>query len=314
MIVAIDIGNTRVKARLIDKNLNIIEKKSWSTPDLFEPDRWNVFFEELDTLNPLFSISEKRISCVSWRAFLALRVYFGYDLLDHFNPNKEFNTDLMILPLDSPFVFETMIPLDTTYMSGLIGTDRLLSGYAANRLFHESMVVVNLGTATTIDLITNAGIFLGGAILPGVDVAYSGLLSRATHLPPLSQLPDTDKSLGNSTLHSLSVGAYIAHAAVIEALYIRQKEEANLQSSVGLLLTGGRHATIGAHMRLPFMVKDDLVSYGLALMPSWQKTVDQINTEHLQEDYHPKNFQSIDSQSTEKSTILSSDNIQENKR
>jgi len=288
MILAMDIGNTRTKAFLIDKHLKIIDKKIWSTPDLFEPDRWKVFFNELDKINPLFTIVEKRISCVSWKAFLALRVYLGYDIIENFDPNKEFNSDLLILPLDSPFVFENRVPLDTTYTTGLIGSDRLLAAYVAYTLYNNSCMIVSLGTATTLDIVTNTGAFLGGAILPGIDVSYYGLKSRVSHLPELSELPIINNTIGKSTLESLSIGIYISHAMMIESLYIRQIKEADLQSEVSLILTGGRAFTIGNHIRLPFNIKEDLVIYGLALIPSWQKTADQINIKDLQE--NPSHF------------------------
>lgn len=270
MIAAYDIGNTNVKVFLYDDNRTLIAKKTRPTPDLFEPQMWHLFHEELKALNPAFAAAQKRISCVSWKAFLALRVYLGYAPEETFDENLPFDPSLLGgLPADSPFVFESMIPLSVSNQDGLVGTDRLLAAYALYTLYKDSYFVAGLGTATTIDLITASGIFLGGAIIPGVDSAYSGLISRAPHLPPIFDLPPAQKILGTNVAEALAAGTFVGHAVMLEGLFSRMRRDAALEESVNLALTGGRAYSISPYIRIPHTVKEDLVALGLALMPAW---------------------------------------------
>ncbi|SFB68077.1 pantothenate kinase, type III [Brevinema andersonii] len=295
MIAAFDIGNTNIKAYLFDNDNNIIARKSRPSPDLFEPERWKYFLDDLVTLNPGFAIAEKRISCVSWKIFLALRVFLGYDSPQSFNPHCKFNTDLFYLPADSPFVFDAMVPIDTTFVSGSVGSDRLLAAYSLYKMYGGSNFLASLGTATTIDLITNAEIFFSGIVAPGLDASYNGLLLRAPHLLSMSQLPTPEKLLGTTLEQALSSGIFMGHAVMVESLFSRMKRDAALEGDINLVLTGGRAYSVSPYIRLAHTVREDLVAYGLALMPSWQKSIDQLKVDDLipqedtQAEYNTKN-------------------------
>ena len=282
MIFAIDIGNTRTKAVLIDENLNILAQKNWSTPEFFEPDMWKSFFEIMYALDPLFFIAELRISCVSWRAFLSLRVHLGYDTKESFNIDREFNQDLLILPINNSVVLEFDIPINREFVTGMIGTDRLLAAYAAHKIFKKNTTVVCLGTATTIDLVTGMGVFFSGAILPGIDVAYQGLLNRATSLPPLSDLPLSDKTLNTNTAESLYAGLFLSQALVIEEMSKKQIQEAALKNPCNIVLTGGRSYSVSSHIRMEHDIVENLVAYGLALIP---KKNDPVREEEIDKKY-----------------------------
>lgn len=280
MICTIDVGNTKTKAILFDENLDIISEKSWETPDLFDPERWQIFFDTLNRLNPLFYIADLRISCVSWRAFLALKVYLKYDLPTTFDTYKKFNPDLLILPPHSPVISEATIPINRNFITGLIGTDRLLSAYATYKIFKQSSIVVSLGTATTIDLITNTGVFLSGAILPGIDVSYQGLLNRATYLPSISELKDSTTLISVNTYDALYNGLFIGQGILIEEYSKRMIEEAALQGKVNLTLTGGRSSSVSSHIiNYPYKIIKHLVNYGLALLPNWKNSNTKIYSE-----------------------------------
>lgn len=281
MIAAFDIGNTNVKAYLFDNDHKIIGRKSRPSPDLFEPERWKYFLDDLVAVNAGFAIAEKRISCVNWKIFLALRVFFGYDRSEAFDPHREFNPDLCYLPADSPFVFDAMVPIDTSFVSGLVGSDRLLAAYALHKMHGGSNILASLGTATTMDLITKTGMFFSGIVAPGVDAAYHGLLLRAPHLPTMQQLPNPEKLLGTMLDQALSSGIFMGHAVMVESLFSRMKRDAALEGNVNLVLTGGRAYSVSPYIRLAHTVYEDLVGYGLALMPSWQKSIDHLSADDL---------------------------------
>ncbi|MGL5955322.1 MAG: type III pantothenate kinase [Brevinema sp.] len=286
MICAIDVGNTKTKAFLLDEKLTIIQQKNWNTPDLFDPERWRYFFDVLYQTDSLFFIADIRISCVSWKAFLALKVYLQYDLPEDFNTNREFNMDLMILPLKTPIVTENHIPLKRNFTQGLIGTDRLLSAYAVYHIFKTSTIIVSLGTATTIDLVTNTGVFLSGVIIPGIDTAYQGLTTRAVSLPQISDLEEVNQVITHNISESLYAGSFIAQAILIEEFTERLIAESGIKNQVNLMITGGRVHSVSKHLKKRHQIVDGLVAYGLALIPDWRdpeikKTIHKKHITHL---------------------------------
>lgn len=269
MILAIDVGNTKTKAALIDEKLEILAYKVRSTPDLFEPERWKDFFDSLYEQNEFSIQAELRISCVSWRAFLALRVYLQYDSMDSFDPQKPFNSDLLILPVGAPLVLDSYIPLNRGLIQGMVGTDRLLAAYAAHKIFSCTLHLACLGTATTIDIVTEEGMFYSGVVMPGLDAAYSGLIDRAISLPSLTDLPETEHFINNDMGSALYAGVFLSHALLIESIFVRQRKELTLPKDTLIVLTGGRAFGVSAHFKKEHSIVENLTLFGLALIPHW---------------------------------------------
>ncbi|HPA47324.1 MAG TPA: type III pantothenate kinase [bacterium] len=117
-----------------------------------------------------------------------------------------------------------------------VGTDRLVNSLAAIRLYGPPCIVVSLGTATTFEIISGDGVYLGGCIVPGVGIAKEALSQRAALLPPypwrkMSQL------LGKTTLQQMEIGLYQGTKCLVQgmiAAYRRDLGEA--YKSIG---TGG---------------------------------------------------------------------------
>ncbi len=117
-----------------------------------------------------------------------------------------------------------------------VGVDRVLNAFAAREKFGCPVVVVDLGTATTLDVVAADGAFVGGAIAPGISVSVEGLLRGAPHLPrvPLARPPS---AIGGSTRECLQVGAYYGCVGQVEALIARTCAE--LGSETRVVATGG---------------------------------------------------------------------------
>src|SRR4029453_19104935 len=64
-----------------------------------------------------------------------------------------------------------------------VGADRIVNGIAAYEKFHDTCIIVDFGTATTIDLISKKGEYVGGAIAPGLSISLEALIQRASKLP-----------------------------------------------------------------------------------------------------------------------------------
>ena len=117
----------------------------------------------------------------------------------------------------------------------LTGPDRLLAAWAATVLHGRPVIVVDLGTATTVDAVDADGFFLGGAILPGFGLAAQALAEGTARLPRVElELPD--EAIGVDTAAALQSGIVIGHLGAVRELVTRMRER--LTSQVGLLEAG----------------------------------------------------------------------------
>ena len=145
-----------------------------------------------------------------------------------------------------------------------IGVDRLAAAAAAHRAVPagRAAVVVDVGTALTVDAIAAEGTFLGGAIVPGLRLGLNSL-SVGTSLLPQVELAATTPLLGKNTTDGLRSGALHGSAALVEGLCAHMA--AALDSPVAIFLTGGDAPLLQPHIAAVHTCDPDLVLRGLAL-------------------------------------------------
>jgi type III pantothenate kinase len=151
-----------------------------------------------------------------------------------------------------------------------VGIDRLLAAFAANRLRapRKAAIVIDLGTAITVDLIEVDGAFAGGAILPGIGTAGSALADQTDALPHI-QLPHSSAApaaLGKSTAAAIEAGLYWGAVGAIERLVA----ELSLAMSTApdLFITGGAASAVRKSMSKEIQYIPHLVLAGIALLES----------------------------------------------
>ncbi|MCW5943941.1 MAG: type III pantothenate kinase [Fimbriimonadaceae bacterium] len=118
-----------------------------------------------------------------------------------------------------------------------VGPDRLANALGGMALAGAPVIVVDLGTATTFDVVNFDGDFVGGAILPGPETAARSL-ARGTALLPNAALERPGRSIGQSTLESLRSGLVLAYADGLEGLVGRMREELG-NPDAPVIATGG---------------------------------------------------------------------------
>lgn len=120
-----------------------------------------------------------------------------------------------------------------------VGADRIANAIAATQ-FHPArpLVVVDCGTATTFDVITATGDYLGGAILPGVSVAAQSLASHTAKLPRV-EIARPDAALGRTTTESIQAGLYFGQVGAIRHLLNQLTREAFPGETPWIIGTGG---------------------------------------------------------------------------
>ncbi len=148
----------------------------------------------------------------------------------------------------------------------MAGIDRLLAAVAANRLRSKDRdaVVVDLGTAVTVDFVSRDGVFQGGAILPGVAMAARALHEFTDLLPlvPMSELETPPPALGNDTVSAMRAGLFwgvIGGVKQLLAEYARDCEPPLV------ILTGGAAANVAQLLASDALYVPHLVLAGIAL-------------------------------------------------
>lgn len=123
-----------------------------------------------------------------------------------------------------------------------VGADRIVNTLAASRLYKRDAIVVDLGTATTYDCITEDGVFLGGVIAPGVLMMAESLARKTSKLPATElQLPK--QIIGRRTEECIRAGVMYGAAESIDGLVRRIKAEWPRQKTPLVVATGGLSET-----------------------------------------------------------------------
>jgi type III pantothenate kinase len=151
-----------------------------------------------------------------------------------------------------------------------VGIDRLAAAVAVNRLrpSDRPAIVVDTGTAITVDFVSVDGVFRGGAIMPGIDMSARALHEFTDLLPlvPLNELSATPPALGISTVTAIRSGLYWGALGAIRVLI--EQLSAGQSPPPALFLTGGAAAHFVAELGPEACYEPHLVLSGVALAKS----------------------------------------------
>lgn len=144
-----------------------------------------------------------------------------------------------------------------------VGPDRIANAVAAYRRYGGPCVVVDLGTATTFDVVSKDGAYLGGVIAPGIEISAEALFQRTARLPrvDISRPPGI---IGRNTSQSMQSGIFYGYLGLIER--IAQEIEKELPQPVHFIATGGLAPLF--HDASPYMqhLEPHLTLEGIALL------------------------------------------------
>ena len=152
-----------------------------------------------------------------------------------------------------------------------VGADRLVNAVAALAEYGgegRPIIVVDFGTATTFDVISATGEYLGGVICPGVEISADALFQRAARLPRVD-VRRPDRVIGTSTLGSIRSGLYFGYVAMVEGLVARLRDEIRGDQPAVCVATGGLAGTIAGETAAIDHVSPDLTLHGLCL--AWHR-------------------------------------------
>jgi type III pantothenate kinase len=143
------------------------------------------------------------------------------------------------------------------------GADLVVGSVAALREHKPPMIVVDMGTATTMVALDKNGALIGGCIAPGVKISMDALTERTALLPGL-QLDQPKKAIGRNTIDCMRSGIMLGAACMLDGMVQRMEEE--LGSKATVIVTGGIGKFIVPMCRTPMIYDKDLLVKGLVAL------------------------------------------------
>ena len=143
------------------------------------------------------------------------------------------------------------------------GADLVVGSVAALREHKPPMIVVDMGTATTMMVLNKDGAFIGGCIAPGVKISLDALTDRTALLPGL-QLDQPKKAIGRNTIDCMRSGIMMGAACMLDGMVERMEAELGCKTTV--VVTGGIAKFVIPMCKTPMIYDKDLLVKGLAIL------------------------------------------------
>lgn len=144
-----------------------------------------------------------------------------------------------------------------------VGADRIVNAVAAYERVHQGVIIVDFGTATTFDCVSPKAEYLGGVIVPGMQISLDALLRHAAKLSRV-EIAEPPRVMGRNTTHALQAGIIHGYASLVDGLI--EKLSAELVFPVVTIATGGLAPLIARHTRSLGDVDLDLTLQGLRII------------------------------------------------
>ncbi len=253
MLLAIDAGNTNLVFALVEDG---VIRARWriATDPRRTADQYAVWLHQLLQLegHGRDAVEAVIIGTVVPRALHNLEVlaskYFGVEPLVAGRSPVEWGVELDVAEPKT------------------VGADRVLNAIAAHFLHEGDLIVIDFGTATTFDLVSQDGAYKGGIIAPGINLSLDALVTAAAKLPRIAiEAPRDNLSvIGRTTEDQMHIGIYWGYVSMIEGLVGRMKEETG--RPVQVISTGGLATLFDQHTSVFDSIEPDLTIQGLSLL------------------------------------------------
>jgi type III pantothenate kinase len=149
-----------------------------------------------------------------------------------------------------------------------VGPDRVVDAVAAQNLYGKPVIIIDLGTATTFDVVSREGDYLGGAIAPGIIMATEALYTRTAALPRIG-LSRPKQVIGKSTISAMQSGIIFGYIELIEGMIRRIEKE--LGGKAKVVATGGQAYPFAEEIAAIDVINPDLTLIGLRLIYEMNK-------------------------------------------
>jgi len=252
MLLAIDVGNSNTVLGLFRTGTEATLVAEWrvTTNRIRTNDEYGVLFQELFAL--------RSISMAEVTGIIVSSVVPPIDS----TLRRACESYFKVKPLFVEPGIKTGIPVLVDNPSE-VGADRIVNCVAAYEQFGGPCIVVDMGTATTFDVISARGEYTGGAIAPGLSISADALFTRAAKLPRVD-VRKPAKVIGTNTIEHLQIGLYYGYLGLVDGILARLVAEIGTETKT--VATGGLAKLIAGGSKYISVVDEMLTLQGLRLL------------------------------------------------
>lgn len=249
MLLVIDVGNTNTVMGLYDGDTLTgswrLETKKERTSD-----EMGIFLKEI------LNFSKYDLTQIQAIAISNVVPTLGYALHEMCERYFHLKPFLVTADVKSPLKIKLDHPKE-------IGADRIVNAVAAHIEHKCDAVIIDFGTATTFDVVSQSGDYLGGAICPGINISAEALFQRASKLPRV-EIAKPEHAIGRSTIECMQSGLYYGYIGLVDALVTRLAVE--FGKKLFVIATGGLASVIARDSKTIDKVDDLLTLKGLKFL------------------------------------------------
>jgi type III pantothenate kinase len=250
MLLAIDAGNTNIVFAVCEGDTVVAQWRA-STKPVRTADEYGVWLADLLALQgmKLADLDSAIIACVVPDALFPLRTLC----------RRYLNCDALVVG-----TADVQLGLKINYeRPDGVGADRLADAIAGHARYAGALIVIDFGTATTFNVVSEEGDYEGGVIAPGVNLSAEALHQAAALLPRVA-FHRTPTVIGKDTVPAMQSGMYWGYVSLIEGLVARIKAEYGKPMTV--IATGGLASIFQRQVAVIDHVEPDLTVRGLMLI------------------------------------------------
>jgi type III pantothenate kinase len=251
MLLAIDIGNTNINLGVWDGETLRHEWRLQTSRDR-TADEYAVLLLNLFTMEKL----DKGLNGIIFSSVVPVLTQTFIDLCRN------------ILKVE-PVVVNSKLDLGIEILTdnpAEVGADRLVNAVAAYNLYQQPCIIIDMGTATTFDVVSAKGALVGVAIAPGLRLAADALIKQAARLSQVPLIAPL-QAIGRNTTHAVQSGLIFGYVALIEGMTRRlMAEHPNQESEILVLGTGGLISLVADHTEIFHHVNPTLTLSGLRII------------------------------------------------
>lgn len=242
MLLVVDVGNTNICLGVFNNDV-LVETFNYDSDTKLTVSEHSVFFREI-------GLKHKIKACIIGSVVEELNQKLKAACDDVLGINSLIFDNNLNTGLD----LEVKTPQT-------VGVDRIANAYAALKLYDAPTIVVDSGSATTFDIVSAEGNFIGGIIMPGIRLQLESLYKNTSKLPQI-EIADSDSVIGDSTESAILSGVIRGTACALDGLISQCETE--LKEDVMVIGTGGSCEFLSKYMTREFdEINPELTLYGL---------------------------------------------------
>ncbi len=250
MILVCDVGNTNIVFGVFDEDALLLQFRI-STFVRRSSDEYAVIILSILKENNIDKNNIEDILIASvvppllFHLKNTFRKYFNI-MPEVLNPNDEFGIKNLYNPPEH------------------VGIDRIINSVSGFEKYNQALIIIDFGTATTFDVVSSKGEYIGGVITPGIKIAKEALFLNTSKLPKV-EIEPPPSIVGTTTVHSIQSGLTYGYAALVDGIVKKIKNEYN-KEKFKVLATGGLASIIDDLSNEIEIVDKDLTLNGLNII------------------------------------------------